>query len=331
MRSRFRLPALSLTLLSIIVLTISLVNTRNVAIASDNDSIFSYLALSSSVSHSVKHYNRNQNAGGTYLNTWSVTNSQQVYSYYQDARGSWTFQRQQTTGLPSGGKYYERYIWDSKSNPSASTWLYLDYASLNGDMYPSLSSSTNCKQSPFTISGCDYVSPAGEQWLPNITATPSQGTSSSPAIQQWDSSTIGPNEGDLYYQGGVLRATSNSYFYGQIWKRNNWDTNTFKGYPASVNTADAYGWADPTISSDNTITLSPQYVYIVRQYSGCDSSGNVPWHACEIFEDHVYAKSSSNAQQAEIMVVIGFTPKHDNWYQTVGDIYAVTHVMVAIN
>jgi len=329
MKSYARLLLIALTVFVVFIQFPTLEN----AYSSDSDDLYSYIALTSPVTHSVKHIVRNQDANGNYLNTWAVSTSNQVYSYFVDSRGYYTFQRQQTTNLPeTNSKYFERYIWDSKTNPSASTWLYLDYSSLNGDIYPSQSNSTNCTQNPLLTHGCDYVKSAGLQWLPNVTALPSQGTNQSPALQIWDSSTIGTGEGDYYFQGGIHRVLTNSRFYGQVWKRNNWNNAIFKSYADAINTADAYGWADPGISNDSQITLSPKYVYIIRQYSGCEILlSSTPWHACEIFEDHIYAKDANNNQLAEIMVVVGFTPKHHNWYQTVGDIFAVFHVMIAKN
>jgi hypothetical protein len=75
------------------------------------------------------------------------------------------------------------------------------------------------------------------------------------------------------------------------------------------------------------VKIAPRYVYIVRQYSGCDESADcsAPWESCSIFEDHIYAKSEDQCSMAEVMVVIGYTPK------VMGpDQYGVFHLMMAL-
>jgi hypothetical protein len=195
----------NLSLLIILcLLTVFISKTERIAFASDSDSPVSYINLNSTVTYHVKHFNRTQNkdASGNYI--WDTTTSTQVYSYYKDGRGYWTFQRQQTTNLPEPtSRYFERYIWDGQF-----VWLYADYFSENGDLFPSQSTATNCHNNPLVTSGCDYVSPAGQEWLKNIAATPSQGTDTSHSILIWDSSTIGTNQGDIHYQGGIVRLTT---------------------------------------------------------------------------------------------------------------------------
>lgn len=284
---------------------------------SASDSLYSYLKLNNPVTHSVIHLNRLKASNGNYTNNWHPSTSDQRYSFYIDNRGYETYQRQQITGLPPNGKYFEKYIWDSQK-----IWLYSDYISLEGDIF----NYEDCNPK------CDYVVPAGQKWLKNVTASSSQGSDTSPAILQWDASTTGPGRGDYYYAEDELHGIQHHTYCGQIWKRSNWNLQKYRSYPDTVGNAEAIGWHDPGTSSMSEITLAPKDVYILRQYSGCESGSNVcsaPWYKCEIFEDYVYGKDANGNKLGQVLFVAGFTPKHDNWYQTVGDYYAVYHVMIS--
>lgn len=283
-----------------------------------NDFI-SYLEVKAPTTYDVVHYNRNTDAQGNYLNTWSTSQSKQQNSVVQE-QGRTVFMRTQVSALPPQGVYLEKFPFSREEG-----WMYLDYASLSGDVNPALSNAAACTVSDG--SGCDFARPTGQKWAPNSMVQGGGGTDSSPALLTWDAS---PQSYHLY-QGDVLRVTSNPNFAGQIWFRENWNAQKLLAYAVGVTNAATIGWNGLDISQLQT-TLPIDDVFIVRQYSGCDATFTVatPWYSCEIFEDHIYAKDASGNPLGEVMVLVGFTPKHADWYKTVGDMWAVYHAMVAV-
>jgi hypothetical protein len=281
-----------------------------------------YITLASPLKLAAKHWNRSYLGNGQYSATaTSATPTVQRYSNTVYA-GKASFLREQLTDLPAGGKYQEIFMWDEVPSAANPTILYLSYASLAGDINPNGDSDPN-KCTSSDLSKCDYVLPAGQEWLYNENASSVQGTDTSPAIRQWDASTIGTNQAHNYYQGGVFRASTQYRLCGQAWYRANWNKSTFTSYPDAVNTIGA----DIGTSGEPLAVLSPKYVYIVRQYSGCVGGDcNEPWNTCDVFEDHLYAKDANQCPFTEVMVVIGYTPRYLG-----GSSYGVFHVMMALN
>lgn len=276
-----------------------------------SESVYDYLALQNPVINAVKHYHRKStDANDPLINSWDTSgtsNSDQEYSYFRDTNGYWTFQRLDKSITP--GKYVEKYIFDSAVDPRDSSFIDLTYGSGNGDMYPWMSDPAKCILT--NLDGCDNFQPIGAKWLVNI--LPYQG-------YFFDSSTFSPNSHN-WFQGGINRLTTHHRFYGQMWKWDDWNNTTFKHYISSLNTAKSIGWNDPDIGPE--VTLDPKSVFIMRGYSDCDEAGGLPWSACNIFEDHIYAKDSFGNKLGEILVVIGYTPKHFN-----ADYWGVYHFMI---
>lgn len=288
-------------------------------VAHPTNDFISYLEVKSPITYDVVHYNRNTDAYGNYLNTWSTSQSRQQNSVVQE-QGRTIFARTQVSALPPEGLYLEKFPFSRDEG-----WMYLDYASLSGDVNPAASNAAACTASDG--SGCDFARPIGQKWAPNLVTQQGEGVDTNPALLTWDAS---PQSYHLY-QGDVLRVTSHPRFAGQIWFRENWSGQRLLAYAAGVTNAMSIGWSGLDVSQLHT-TLPIDDVFIVRQYSGCDTAFNVatPWYSCEIFEDHVYAKDESGNPLGEVMVLVGFTPKHADWYRTVGDMWAVYHAMVAI-
>lgn len=277
--------------------------------AGTKDSFYSYLNLPNTVRHNFINYARGK-TGENWNNKWTggpATTRQQEYWTDNHPAGYRQFTRHQFEKIP--GDYYERYIWDNISNPAASTWLYLNYASQLGDILANNPTVGECRAN---FLKCDYVLVGGQQWVKNVKATPSQGKANSPSLTIFDSSSIGRGQGHYWVARGKVAAVTHDRSYGQIWKRNNWNNSIFKNYAAAINNTP--GWVDPPVAKNASIKLNPRYVYILRQYSGCSGATSTPWNSCPIFEDHIYAKSAKNKPLAEVMVVLGLTPAfHPSW------------------
>lgn len=277
--------------------------------AGTNDSVFSYLELPKTVKHDFINYSRGK-TGKNWNNVWAgsrATTRELEYWTDNHPAGYRRFTRHQSKMIP--GDYYERFIWDNIANPAASTWLYLNYASQQGDILANNPTVAECRAN---LLKCDFVLVGGQQWIKNVKATPSQGKPTSPSLTIFDSSSIGPGQGHYWFARGRVAAVTHDRSYGQIWKRNNWNNSIFKNYAAAINNTP--GWVDPPVAANASITLNPRYVYILRQYSGCLGPTSTPWNNCTVFEDHIYAKSANNKRLGEVMIVIGLTPGfHPSW------------------
>jgi hypothetical protein len=144
-------------------------------------SLADFLTVDAPVTYAVKHMGREFIDGVP--GPVSTSYSQQRYSNSTYA-GKRSMVREQISGLPPGGFYQEIYMWDEIPSREDPTVIYLAYASLAGDIDPTLSDPERCNE--FSLDGCDYVQIGGQEWLLNEheAADSPNGSGSSPAIQR---------------------------------------------------------------------------------------------------------------------------------------------------
>ena len=304
------------------ILANTVYNFSSVDAGTVDGNLKSFITFSSPILYNSKRWFRDINNNNPSQIESQDSFVEQYSSGTDPGTGQSTFIREikQAPYFSDGGQYIETYLWDATPSVNNPTILYITRASLNGDSHPN---DPNWHQpnlcSSSDVSGCDYALSAGQEWLWNENASDSQGTSSSPSFRQWDSSTIGRNQGLFYYQKNLATNQyefrfSNQYkFCGQVWYRNNWNTASYAAYVDGTNTAENLNWPDLGTTGDPGITLNPKYVYIVRQYAGCSADTDCsqqPWQKCTAFEDHVFAKDANLNPLGEVIVLAGYTPKY---------------------